>query len=120
MMKKIMVLSVFALSIMTLSSFKADIETNKSCNIEVYQEGLVVYADYKGYTDTGYTFEKKDKKGNITTFTFHEIKPKALKKYDLKSDALVGTFFKITFNKDDNFTKEEHDDKHIITDLEKH
>lgn len=118
--KKIFVLGVLTLSLFALSSFKTESHSNESIwtNYD-YQNGLIVYATYMGMDGTGYAFEKKAKNGKVVSFTFHNIEESALKKYDLKSDALKGSLFKITFNKDDNFTEDTQDDKNTITDLEK-
>jgi hypothetical protein len=119
--KKLFIPCVFALGFLIFSSFKGEnrlIENNTTK--EYYQQGLIVYATFIGADATGYNFEKKAKNGKIVTFSFQEIKPAALKKFDLKSEALKGTHFKITFDKDDNFTEEVHDDKNTITDLEKY
>ena len=119
--KKLIVFGILALSMFTFSSFKADDnlkEINSATNF--YQKGLIVYATYMGADDNGYTFEKKAKNGKLVSFTFHEIKPAVLKKFDLMSEALKGTHFKITFDKDDKFTEDTSDDTNVITDLEKY
>ena len=117
--KKLIVLGVVGLMVLTFSSFKSQDKGGKTIKIVEYQNGLIVYATYMGMDGDGYAFEKKAKNGKVVSFTFHHIEEAALKKYDLKSDALKGSLFKITFNKDDNFTEETHDDKNTITDLEK-
>ncbi|WP_282123672.1 hypothetical protein [Algibacter mikhailovii] len=117
--KKLFIIGVLGLSLLTFSSFKVKEHVNSVSKSVKYQNGLIVYATYIGMKDDGYAFEKKAKNGAIVSFTFHHIEPAALKKYDLKSDALKGSLFKITFNKDDNFTEDTQDDKHTITDLEK-
>lgn len=118
--KKLIVLGVLALSLFAFSSFKTKSQSKENTLTTYdYQNGLIVYATYMGMDGTGYAFEKKAKNGKVVSFTFHHIEESALKKYDLKSDALKGSLFKITFNKDDNFTEDTQDDKNTITDLEK-
>lgn len=116
--KRIIVLAAFGFMALTFSSFTAE-NYVKSSNLSEYQNGLIVYATYIGMDGTGYAFEKRAKNGKVVSFTFHHIEAAALKKYDLKSDALKGSLFKITFNKDDNFTEDTQDDKNTIVDLEK-
>lgn len=119
--KKLIVLGVLALSMFTFSSFKAESHSNNTALTTYdYQKGLIVYATYMGSDETGYTFEKKAKNGKMVSFTFHDVKPAVLKKFDLKSDVLKGTHFKITFDKDDKFTEDIQDDKNTIIDLEKY
>jgi hypothetical protein len=119
--KKLVVLGLLALSLFTFSSFKGDDKLKDITSVtNFYQKGLIVYATYMGANDAGYTFEKKAKNGKMVSFTFHEIKPSVLKKFDLKSEALKGTHFKITFDKDDKFTENTSDDTNVITDLEKY
>jgi hypothetical protein len=118
--KKLIVLGVFAISFYALSSFtnKTNIDDSKSAYY--FQDGLIVYATYNGYAEGGYNFITKGKDGKRHTLTFQEAKPAVLKKHDLKSDALVGTFYKITFHKDDKLSEVKHDDVYTITALEKH
>ena len=117
--KKLFVLATFALMALAFSGFTTEKSVSNSTNSMEYQNGLIVYATYMGMDGSGYAFEKKAKNGQVVSFTFHHIEESALKKYDLKSDALKGSLFKITFNKDDNFTEDTKDDKNTITDLEK-
>jgi hypothetical protein len=120
--KKLIVLGSLVLSLFVFSSFKGDDNLRDIIASETnyYQKGLIVYATYIGADDTGYTFEKKAKNGKMVSFTFHEIKPAVLKKFDLKSEVLKGTHFKITFDKDDKFTENTSDDTNVIIDLEKY
>ena len=117
--KNLFVFAAFALMILIFSSFSTEKPVSNSTKSMEYQNGLIVYATYMGMDGKGYAFEKKAKNGKVVSFTFHHIEESALKKYDLKSDALIGSLFKITFNKDDNFTEDTQDDKNTITDLEK-
>lgn len=119
-MKKLIVLGALAISFFTFSSFTNETSFNDSISTYEYQDGLVVYASYNGYAEGGYNFISKGKDGKSHTITFQEAKPSVLKKHDLKSDALVGTFYKITFHKDDKLSEATHDDVNTITALEKH
>jgi len=119
--KKLIVIGLLVLSLFTFSSFKGDDNLKDITAVaNFYQKGLIVYATYVGADDTGYTFEKKAKNGKMVFFTFHEIKPTVLKKFNLSSETLKGTHFKITFDKDDKFTEDISDDMNVITDLEKY
>lgn len=118
--KKLIVLSTLAICLITLSSFKSETTFSETISAYDVQEGLVVYASYNGYAEGGYNFITKGKDGKSHTITFQEAKASVLKNHDLKSDALVGTFYKITFHKDDKSSEVTHDDVNTITALEKH
>lgn len=120
-MKKLMMLGAFAMGFFALSSFTNETALNdNTLSVSEYQDGLIVYATYNGYAEGGYNFVTKGKDGKPHTITFQEAKPSVLKKHELKSDALVGTFYKITFHKDDKLSEAKHDDVNTITALEKH
>ncbi|MEC3906804.1 hypothetical protein VOI54_07220 [Tamlana sp. 2201CG12-4] len=118
--KKIIVLSALAIGLFMFSGFKTETIHDNTVDVYDLQDGLIVYASYNGYAEGGYNFVTKGKDGKPHVLTFQEAKPNVLKSFDLKSDKLVGTFFKITFHKDDKFSKEKHDDVNTITALEKH
>ncbi|NJX15382.1 hypothetical protein [Tamlana crocina] len=123
-MKKIVMLS----GLFALCFFSASFVTSDGIN-DMYitnsdQEGLVVYASYDGKEDYGYSFVTKGKDGMEYTLTFQRVEESVLKAFDLNSEKLVGTKFKITFNKTIKVTKDEHgndDEEEIntITLLEK-
>ena len=119
-MKKLIVLGVFAIGFFAFSSFTNETTFNKTISSSYFQDGLIVYASYNGYAEGGYNFITKGKDGKSHTITFQEAKASVLKKHDLKSDALLGTFYKITFHKDDKLSEVTHDDVNTITALEKH
>lgn len=102
--KKIVVLSVIMVSMLILSSYKTAPIANDTVSEILIQKGFIVYAAYSGHEDSGYIFKVKDRNGNEQTLTFQKIKAAVLKAFDLRSDALIGTKFKITFNKDTSGT----------------
>lgn len=115
--------SLLALFFMT-TGFVANISSDTLHAMSLDQEGLVVYASYDGKEDYGYNFVTKTKNGEEHTLTFQEVDENVLKMFDLSSEKLLGTKFKITFNKVIKVTKDEHgndDEEEIntITLLEK-
>ena len=113
--KNLVVLSVLMVSLLTLTSFKTATISNDSISESLTQEGFVVYATYSEHGDYGYKFVVKDRKGNEQTLTFQKVNDAALKAFDLNSEDLIGTTFKVTFNKDVTGT----DEVNTITSLEK-
>ena len=97
--KKIIVLSGLVFCLLSLSSFKSIEASNIVTTDMLEQEGLIVYAKYDGNEDSGYKFVVKDRNGNEQVLTFQTVDAAVLKSYDLNSEALVGTMFKVTFNK---------------------
>ncbi|MDG1730170.1 MAG: hypothetical protein P8K68_11885 [Algibacter sp.] len=98
--KKIILLSGLIVLFLSLSSFKSQSELNTDLVIIEAQEGFVVYATYDGKVDAGYNFVATDRNGNAQTLTFQKANDKVLRTFDLSGESLVGTNFKITFNKD--------------------
>lgn len=122
--KKFLVLSGLLLVFLSFSSFKSqsDLDTNM-ITIED-QDGLVVYATYAGKEDWGYDFVTTDKEGMEHTLTFQNVEDAVLAAFDLNSDTFVGTKFKITFNRDIEYSKDEddmedQDETNTIINLEK-
>lgn len=108
----------------TLSSFKAINNTNDSVIKFIDQNGLIVYAVYDGHEDYGYNFIETNKDGEEQTLTFQKVEEGVLKAFDLNSENLVKTKFKITFNREIKVTKDSdgYDDENevnTITSLEK-
>lgn len=103
--KKIIVLSGLMLVFLSLSSFKSITNNvNESIiNVET-QDGLVVYATYKGKTDAGYNFVVKDRNGGEQALVFKNVDTAVLADFDLNTKTLVGTILKVTFNKGANET----------------
>ena len=115
--------SIFML-FFTLSSFKTANNLNDSVIKLIDQNGLIVYAAYDGHEDYGYNFIVNDKDGEEKTLTFQKVEEEVLKAFDLNSETLVKTKFKITFNREIKVTKdpEGYDDENeinTITRLEK-
>lgn len=122
--KKIIVLSGLVLVFLSLSSFKSHSDLNTNLVTVEDQEGLVVYATYDGKEDYGYNFIAKNRDGDEQTLTFQKVEDAVLASFDLNGASLVGTNFKITFNRDLKFTKDEdgmddEDETNTIIKLEK-
>jgi len=114
----------FLMLFFTLSSFKVVNNLNDNRICLVAQNGLVVYAAYDGHEDYGYNFIVTDKNGEEQTLTFQKVEDEVLKAFDLNTETLIKTKFKITFNRDIEVTKgaDGYDDKNeinTITSLEK-
>lgn len=123
-MKNIFMVGALLALFFSSTGFVANYSNHDSNVVTANQEGLVVYASYDGKEDYGYNFVTKGKDGEEYTLTFQEVDENVLKAFDLSSDKLVGTKFKITFNKVVKVTKDEHgneDEEEIntITLLEK-
>ena len=122
--KKIIVISGLMLVFLSLSSFKSGLDLNENINNVEVQDGLVVYAAFDGKEDYGYNFITKDREGEEQTLTFHKVDAAVLAAFDLNGESLIGTKFKITFNRDLKLSKDEdgmddEDETNIITNLEK-
>ena len=122
--KKLIVLSGLMLVFLSLSSFKSPIDLNDTILEVEAQEGLVVYATYDGKEDYGYNFIVKDRDGEEQTLTFQKVDDAVLSVFDLNGETLVGTKFKITFDRDLKLSKDEdgmddEDETNTITNLEK-
>ena len=114
--------SVVALFIMPLFSF-APLKTNTT-NI-VNQDLITVEAVFDGHEDYGYNFiVNQDNQEEEYTLTFQKINKEVSSEFDLESDALLGTKFKITYTTETIVTKdadgyEDEDIVNTITKLEK-
>lgn len=53
---------------------------------------------YDGYEEYGYNFIGVDEDDEEYTMTFQEVDPVLLKSFDLKSEALVGVKFMVTYS----------------------
>ena len=74
--------------------------------------------------DSGYNFVAKDRDGEEQTLTFQKVEDSVLAAFNLNTETLVGTKFKITFNRDLKLSKDEdgmddEDEINTITKLEK-
>ncbi|MFV9550006.1 hypothetical protein [Algibacter sp. PT7-4] len=122
--KKIIVLSGLMLVFLSLSSFKSLSGFNANLITKNAQEGLIVYGVYDGKEDYGYNFITKDRDGEEQTLTFQVVKDDVLVTFNLNEDTLIGTKFKITFNRDLKLSKDEdgmddEDEINTIIKLEK-
>ena len=122
--KFVLVFSSFLMLFFTLSAFKTVNHLNDDSISLVAQNGLIVYAAYDGHEDYGYNFIVTDKNGEEQTLTFQKVEDEVLKVFDLNSEILVKTKFKITFNRDIKVTKdsegyEDENEVNTITSLEK-
>lgn len=93
-------------------------------SLKSVQDVLTFEGIYDGHEDYGYNFLYKDKDGEERTFTFQKINEGILKEFDLNSETLVKTKFKITYITKIEVTKDENgfDDENeinTITKLEK-
>ncbi|SFC84158.1 hypothetical protein [Algibacter pectinivorans] len=122
--KKLIVFSGLLLVFLSLSSFKSEAYLHANLVSVAYQDGLLVYATFDGKEDYGYNFITKDKDGEEKTLTFQKVDDKVLEVFNLADEKLIGTKFKITFNRVITFTKDEdgmddQDETNTITKLEK-
>ncbi|UKM65923.1 hypothetical protein GSB9_02494 [Flavobacteriaceae bacterium GSB9] len=122
--KTIFLLSSFLVAFCVHTGFSS--ASHRSIPLEAIssQEGLVVYAVFDGKVEYGYNFVIKGKDDMEHTLTFQNVKQEVLKAFNLNSDDLVGTKFKITFTKAIKVTKDEYgnedeDEINTITFLEK-
>lgn len=109
--------------LITFSSFKSAIDLKEDYNMVLNQDNLIVYATYDGHEDYGYNFITTDKDGEERTLTFQKVEDAVLKSFDLNSVNVVGTKFKVTFNKVIKVTKdadnmEDEEEINTITMLE--
>ncbi|QFZ54085.1 hypothetical protein FEZ18_04315 [Oceanihabitans sp. IOP_32] len=89
--------AVFALSIVTFSSFATVTNLNDVTTTLDIQEETVVNAVYDGHDESGYNFTVVDEDDNESTITFQEISAELLQTYDLKSESFVGKSFTVTY-----------------------
>ena len=119
--KFLLLLSGLVMSVFTLTSFK-----NVSVINGVYhvQNTNVINAVYDGHEDYGYNFITKNEENEEYTITFQAISETLLKSFNLKSEALIGTKFKITYTTEvevsvDEDGYEDEEEINTITKLEK-
>lgn len=84
------------------------------------QEEKTMTGVYDGHEDYGYNFIYKRTDGTERTITFQVVEAEVLKSYDLDSEALIGSHFKITYSittetlMDENDFEEEIETKTIL------
>ncbi|MDD7886896.1 hypothetical protein [Flavivirga sp. 57AJ16] len=119
--KLLFMLCCFTMMFFTLSSFKAEGPLNE-VQLSI-QDSKEVEAVYDGYKDSTYDFTIQSN-GETYTLSFQKVDDAVLKDFDLSSQTLVGTSFKVTFttevvvNKDADGMDVETE-VHTITKLEK-
>ena len=104
--KRIILLSGLMIGLLSLSSFKSGSELNNEIYNTLEQDGLVVYAAYSGSDDAGYKFVVTDRNGNEQKLTFQKATDAVLAAFNLNEKTFIGTKFKVTFNRDSEFTKD--------------
>ncbi len=109
--KSILFFGCVTLCFLSLSSFKS---------IDKNQDEIVLNATFDGHEDYGYNFIYTDADGEERTMTFQEIEESVLRSFDLNSDTLIKTKFKITYkitiekSLDDNGNEDEEEINTII------
>ncbi|TXD83537.1 hypothetical protein ESY86_09010 [Subsaximicrobium wynnwilliamsii] len=84
--KSIAIVSLLVLCFFTLTSLRS-----------ATQETMTFEGTYDGHEDYGYNFIGTDTDDNEYTMTFQDIDAKLLSNFDLKSEALVGKKFTVTY-----------------------
>lgn len=92
--------------------------------IWVNQDTITIEAVFDGHEDYGYNFIAKNSDNEEYTITFQEVIEAVSKEFDLKSDTLIGTKFRIMYTTKTIITKdadgyEDEDIVNTITKLEK-
>lgn len=84
--------------------------------ILVTQDLITVEATFDGHEDYGYNFIAKHNDDEEYTLTFQEVNEAVSKEFDLKSDLLIGTKFKITYKTETIVTKDAdgYEDENIV------
>jgi hypothetical protein len=88
-----------------------------SISNQTIQDNVVVGV-YDGKEDYGYNFIVTDEYDEEHTMTFQKVNEELLSKFDLKSEALIGTSFKIEYNITIKKSKDEYgfdDETEIFT-----
>lgn len=86
--KLVLFFSCVTLCFLTFLSFKS---INKG------QDEIVLNATYDGHEDYGYNFIYFDTEGEERTITFQEVEELVLNSFNLNSEDLIKTKFKITY-----------------------
>lgn len=118
----LLVFGVLSMTFFTLSSFKTVTILNDPVKF-IIQESTI-NATYDGQESYGYNFIGKHSDGEEFTLTFQKVNDAVLKEFDLSSETLLGTKFKITYSTKVVVTKDAdgYDDEeeiNTITKLEK-
>jgi len=89
--------------------------------ILVTQDTITVDATFDGHEDYGYNFIAKHSDDEEYTLTFQEVIETVSNEFDLKSDVLIGTKFKITYKTKTIVTKDAdgYEDENIVNTITK-
>ena len=75
------------------------------------QDTQYVSGAFDGHEDYGYNFIVINDEEEERTMTFHEVETEVLNSYDLDSEDLIGTTFKITYTIDKETVLDENGDE---------
>lgn len=100
---------------LSLSSFKI---------IDYGQDEVVLNATFDGHEDYGYNFIYADTEGQERTITFQKVEESVLSSFDLNSETLIKTKFKLTYKitikrSKDEYGNEDEDEIYTLLKLEK-
>lgn len=118
----LLIFSAFVLSFFALTSFKS--VTILADVVEFNIQESVVSATYDGHESYGYNFIGKHADDEEFTITFQKVDDAVLKEFDLDSEVLIKTKFKITYKTKVMVTKdsdgyEDEEEINTIIKLEK-
>lgn len=119
---KIIIITGLVFIFLGLSSF-ATISKKLAPTLE-FQDEMTVVAAYDGKEDYGYNFVAKNKDGDENTLTFQKVEEDVLKTFDLNSETLIGSKFKVSYTTKVEITKdadgyEDENEINTISKLEK-
>jgi len=85
------------------------------------QDTITVEAVYDGHEDYGYNFVSKHENGEEYTLTFQKVDDTVSSEFDLNSEALIGTKFKVTYKTKTIVTKDSdgYEDENIVNTITK-
>jgi hypothetical protein len=120
--KFLLAISAFSMLFFTFSSFKSVTISNDIVAVNLQES--IVNATYDGHESYGYNFIGKHTDGEEFTITFQKVNEAVSKEFDLESDALIKSKFKITYTTKVTVTKdadgyEDEEEINTIIKLEK-
>lgn len=120
--KILLAISAFSMLFFTFSSFKSVTISNDIVAVNLQES--IVNATYDGHESYGYNFIGKHTDGEEFTITFQKVNEAVSKEFDLESDALIKSKFKITYTTKVTVTKdadgyEDEEEINTIIKLEK-
>jgi hypothetical protein len=115
---KTIYLVIVAFLVTPLFSFTA-LKMNEP--ILVSQDTTIVEAVYDGHEDYGYNFIAKHSNDEEYTLTFQKLDEAVSSEFDLDTDALIGTKFRITYKTKTIVTKDAdgYEDENIVNTITK-